>query len=227
MDKLKVYLAKSNRADPNKVSQVRTFLQKFDNITIREFEGGAYSNTMLKDSDLLVVVATNLPVVGESVRLGRGIADQIRDFRRSRTRSSPIDGLYPVFVTGIATRSIQVAKISSLKVINPGGFIHHASGTISNQEQDLRAIIEHAAIDKRSTETLRQLYKAANFGYHYGQNQMSFHDLVNKNKDKSTVYDNTVEQWRYKLIDLETDPLTSLPENITQEEKKKLLIRPK
>jgi hypothetical protein len=51
----KIYLAKSNRANPNLVSKVRETLSKF-NVEIIEYTGGQYSHNSLLQCEELIVV---------------------------------------------------------------------------------------------------------------------------------------------------------------------------
>jgi hypothetical protein len=79
-----IYLAKSNRANPDAVSAVRTLLKRFD-VDIVEFKGGPYSHKPLLDCEMLIVV----PELSddeynddeEYINLGKGLFDQINAFK--------------------------------------------------------------------------------------------------------------------------------------------------
>ena len=94
----KVYLAKSNRANPNKVSKIREHLKKFG-FTVVEFKLSAYSNKPLLECDYLVVVPEskgNDDLEFEIMKemdidtyvspLGRGLYEQISDFIRVKSK---------------------------------------------------------------------------------------------------------------------------------------------
>lgn len=81
----RVYIAKSNRANPNLVSAVRQTLSKFD-VEIVEFTGGAYSHDLLESCEELYVIpdlseAYEDDFVGFwSVSIGKGLYEQIEHF---------------------------------------------------------------------------------------------------------------------------------------------------
>jgi hypothetical protein len=71
---MKVYLAKSNRANPSDLITVRGELKKLEGIEIVEYSGGTYSHDSLSVCDYLVIV----PQSNESpIILGKGLYEQI------------------------------------------------------------------------------------------------------------------------------------------------------
>lgn len=93
----KVYLAKSNKANPNTVSKVRQTLSKFD-IQVVEFTGGTYSNDLLLSCDELIVI----PDISDSYddgyywncNIGKGLYEQIDAFRNKKN----VDGFFIITV---------------------------------------------------------------------------------------------------------------------------------
>jgi hypothetical protein len=78
----KVYLAKSNRANPDVVSSVRQTLSKYD-VEVVEFKGGAYSHKQLLDCDMMVIVpATDTIWREEGIILGKGLYEQLEAFEQ-------------------------------------------------------------------------------------------------------------------------------------------------
>ncbi len=77
--KTKVYLAKSNRSNPDDVSRVRTILSKFD-VDIVEFTGGQYTNEQLLECDYLFVVPELDNLSQDRAVLGKGLHNQVSDF---------------------------------------------------------------------------------------------------------------------------------------------------
>ena len=73
----KVYLAKSNRANPNLVTRVRQALSKFE-IEIVEFTGGQFSHKPMLECEYLVVVPD---LSGEEIVIGKGLFEQIDRFQ--------------------------------------------------------------------------------------------------------------------------------------------------
>ncbi|HEY4065153.1 MAG TPA: hypothetical protein VGM30_24785 [Puia sp.] len=74
----KVYLAKSNRADPDEVAKVRKYLQTLD-CEVKEFQGGKYTNNDLLTSDILLMVGEEVPELDELL-VGKGLYTQLTDF---------------------------------------------------------------------------------------------------------------------------------------------------
>ena len=80
----KVYLAKSNRSNPDVVIRVRQILSKY-NVEVIEFKGGAYSNKQLLTCDYLIIIP-DLSEYEEDehmVTFGRGLYDQLHDFKKA------------------------------------------------------------------------------------------------------------------------------------------------
>jgi hypothetical protein len=75
---VKVYLGKSNRANPDDVQNVRKVLGNFD-VEIVEFTGGQYSHKDLNKCTLLVIVPdlSNYDDDDGEVGVGKGLYEQI------------------------------------------------------------------------------------------------------------------------------------------------------
>lgn len=81
----KVYLAKSNRANPDLVSRVRQMLSKFD-VEIVEHTGGGYTHNLLLSCDELIVIPdlSDFKKTDEELwvtTIGKGLFEQIIQFR--------------------------------------------------------------------------------------------------------------------------------------------------
>lgn len=95
----KIYLAKSNRANPNLVSKVRETLSKF-NVEIIEYTGGQYSHNSLLQCDELIVI----PDISEAFEnmstyshqwlcpIGKGLYEQISMFSKEIFIVTDFDG---------------------------------------------------------------------------------------------------------------------------------------
>jgi hypothetical protein len=78
---MKVYIAKSNNANPDYLIKVRHFLSKFKTIEVFEYLGKKYNNQDLIDSDLLIVIPDLSEGIQDGlVNLGKGLYTQIEDF---------------------------------------------------------------------------------------------------------------------------------------------------
>jgi hypothetical protein len=86
----KVYLAKSNKANPDLVSKVRQAMSKF-NVQIVEFAGGTYSNDLLLSCSELIII----PDISEcyddgyywNCSIGKGLYEQIDAFKAKKNTS--------------------------------------------------------------------------------------------------------------------------------------------
>lgn len=84
----RVYLAKSNRANPNLVSEVRQTLSKFD-IQVVEYTGGNYSNESLLSCDELIIVPDLSTCEHDydnyftTIKIGKGLYEQISVFKNA------------------------------------------------------------------------------------------------------------------------------------------------
>jgi hypothetical protein len=107
-DKSRVYLAKSNRANPNIVSNVRITLNNFD-VDVIEYSGGQYSNVLLS-CDYLVVVpesTPNLTDLSSEISIGKGLYEQIESLLRI---------IKNVFI--ILDENFEVGGVFHLNIIN-------------------------------------------------------------------------------------------------------------
>lgn len=111
---MRIYIAKSNKANPDYLIKVRDFLSKFKSVQILEYKGGSYDNTDLISADLLIVI----PDLSEGIEdnrvvLGKGLYMQIDDFFSNQS----IDGIF--IVTGVD--SSGNLKYSYIDEVNEDG----------------------------------------------------------------------------------------------------------
>ena len=116
MSKPKVYLAKSNKANPNVVSDVRQTLSDYD-VDIVEYTGGTFNHKAMLDCDFLVVV----PVLCESwsedgVTVGKGLYEQLTVWEDNKTS----DG-----VSIILDEDLLVGEIHDINVIDSTDYIEY------------------------------------------------------------------------------------------------------
>lgn len=126
----KVYLAKSNKANPDLVAKTRQILSKF-NIEILEFKGGNYSHDIMLECDMLVVV----PYIDSdgSVIIGKGLFDQMEAFEEV--------GEYVCVISN--PDNFFIKEVKDIDVINRTDYVNHA--IINFQEyggDDLELIFE-------------------------------------------------------------------------------------
>lgn len=109
----KVYLAKSNRANPDVVSRVRQALSKFP-IQIVEYTGGQFSHAPMMECEQLVVVPD---LEDEDVVIGKGLYEQISKFGNN-------NGYEYVFV--ISEEDLTVKDIEQIDVIDYDDYVAFA-----------------------------------------------------------------------------------------------------
>ena len=116
MSKAKVYLAKSNKSNPNVVSRVRQTLSDYD-VEIVEFTGGSYSHKPMVDCDFLVVV----PELSESwcedgVIVGKGLYEQLTAWQDNNSSSDILFILVEIALDVANIYAVLAASISFIWV---------------------------------------------------------------------------------------------------------------
>ena len=109
----KVYLAKSNRANPDVVSRVRQALSKFP-IQIVEYTGGQFSHAPMMECEQLVVVPD---LEDEEIVIGKGLHEQINKFCRDK-------GDEYVFV--ITEEDLTVKEVVEIDIIDSDDYVAFA-----------------------------------------------------------------------------------------------------
>jgi hypothetical protein len=110
----KVYLAKSNRANPDVVSRVRQALSKFP-IQIVEYTGGQFSHAPMMECEQLVVVPD---LDDEEIVIGKGLYEQITKFGRSK-------GYEYIFVIN-DEEDLTFKELNQIDIIDYDDYIAHA-----------------------------------------------------------------------------------------------------
>lgn len=116
MKKMKVYLAKSNRANPDVVARVRQTLSNY-NLEIVEFKGGNYSHKDMLKCDSLVVIPESMN--SDEVSIGKGLYEQITTF--AREKSSYFEDIIVITSEDSGTRVIE-----SLEIYDHDNYVNHA-----------------------------------------------------------------------------------------------------
>jgi hypothetical protein len=109
----KVYLAKSNRANPDVVSRVRQALSKFP-IQIVEYTGGQFSHAPMMECEQLVVVPD---LDEEEVVIGKGLYEQINKFGDCK-------GFEYVFV--LTDEDLSVKDVDDMDVLDYDDYVSYA-----------------------------------------------------------------------------------------------------
>jgi hypothetical protein len=133
----KIYLAKSNRANPNLVSYVRQTLSKFG-LEIVEYTGGLYSHDELKTCDFLVVVPD---LSTDTITLGKGLYEQIQSYVSLYNKSFDEVILITEFSGGV----INTNMIEHIHVRSSTDYINHSWIEVS--DEDYSAPLEDVLMD--------------------------------------------------------------------------------
>jgi hypothetical protein len=127
----KVYLAKSNKANPDLVAKTRQILSKF-NIEIVEFTGGTYSHDKMLECDMLVVV----PFINSNgtVVIGKGLYDQMEAFEET------IGDEYVCVISN--PDNFIIRQVKDIDVINDTDYINYAYVHFMGHGDELELIFE-------------------------------------------------------------------------------------
>mgnify|MGYP007100098570 CR=1 FL=1 len=137
MKKMKVYLAKSNRANPDLVARVRQTLSNY-NLEIVEFKGGTYSHKPLLECDQLVVVPEELGL--ESVNVGKGLMEQIQAFSRKSLHNSDN-------VIFISSENCDTAMIESYHVVDSDDYVNYGLIDLDDDYCSLTDVLDDVVSD--------------------------------------------------------------------------------
>ena len=146
----KVYLAKSNRANPDVVSRVRQALSKFP-IQIVEFTGGQFSHAPMMECEQLVVVPD---LDGEEIVIGKGLYEQISKFGNN-------NGYEYVFV--ISEEELTVRDVEQIDVIDYDDYVAFALIEFSRGKGDK---LVRCFEDIYGVTTTKSLYPSSKTNYY-------------------------------------------------------------
>jgi hypothetical protein len=139
MNKPKVYLAKSNRANPNYVSKVRQMMEEYD-IEIVEFTGGTYNSKDLVECNQLVVIP-EINKSGKVQPLGKGLYTQIFEFSKAKAEQwkTPFDFDYVLF---LADEDFNAYGITLIEIKDTENYVDYASVTTYDEGDNMFMIFE-------------------------------------------------------------------------------------
>ena len=114
----RIYLGKSNRANPNMVSNVRDLVSKY-NIELVEFTGGNYNSSIVKTCNYLIIV----PELSDNsdIIIGKGLYEQITTFCGARKGNKDL-----VFIIPNQTLPLRCGVLKNLAIIDNTNYIKHA-----------------------------------------------------------------------------------------------------
>lgn len=128
----KVYLAKSNKANPDLVSKVRQNLSQFE-VEIVEFTGGTYTHKPLLGCDLLIVVPD---LTNSDIFIGKGLYEQIDTFGNANE--------HILIVTNFNENKIFVDMVDDMWVDDSSDYVHYGFLSVLGEEESLTDTLEDA-----------------------------------------------------------------------------------
>lgn len=160
----KVYLAKSNRADPNEVSAIRELLKTFK-VEIVEYCGGPYSHNQLLECDSLVVVpdSSMYDCMEHFVEVGKGLHNQIDIFLSTVQADN-------IFVVHNSQEHwmIPVSTVLDLEIEDEDNFVRYANLILNDDfgvdPMDTRYVSEESTL----VYHMRELYDEKGCEEYYG-----------------------------------------------------------
>lgn len=139
MKKMKVYLAKSNRANPEVVARVRQTLSNY-NLEIVEFKGGTYSHKPLLECDQMVIVPEEVDVCEDFTTIGKGLYEQIEAFSRKCLHNSDN-------IIVITSDDCGTSMIENTVEIDEDDYVNYAELYLSEDGCSLKEILDDIVRD--------------------------------------------------------------------------------
>lgn len=137
--KTKVYLAKSNRANPNHVIGVRTLLKGFD-IEIVEFTGGKYSHERLLDCEMLIVIPELEAKDSDDyewVPLGKGLHEQILIFGNNNNNCDTL------ILNSYGDNNMCVTTLDDFEVTDREDYVNYSVALLNEDNTNLSDVLEN------------------------------------------------------------------------------------
>jgi hypothetical protein len=187
----KIYLAKSNNANPNILYKVRSILSKF-NVEVVEYSGGSYSHDLLLSCDELIVIPDISKTYNEMfshefyVPLGKGLHDQIDVFKSE----SNLDNIF--IVTEFDDVSVR-GFCYGFNYDYKDGYI------IQIQDEDDYKNYSHILIDKDSALISPWCYELYLKEIHKLKDESWISDCLNESIDNNVKHLKN-EKFKYLLI---------------------------
>ena len=127
----KVYLAKSNRSNPDTVSRVRAMLSKYD-VEVVEFTGGRYTHKPLLACDYLIIVPDLSEAEDYDIPFGKGLVEQYEAFKNQNYTCYKANSA----VINVDNRhSMTVAPIDEIECADPDDYVNYGYAILDGSEE--------------------------------------------------------------------------------------------
>jgi hypothetical protein len=144
----KVYLAKSNRSNPDLVTRVRQILSSYE-VEIVEFTGGKYSHTPLKECKYLVIVPDLSLQIDETIcDIGKGLFEQIEYFTDFQAFAN---------IMIISDNELNIRRFENLEVMDDDDYINYGTLYLSNEFMKLKEACYSVFTSKKNDLVLSEV----------------------------------------------------------------------
>lgn len=149
----KIYLGKSNRANPDHVMLVREALSKFD-VEIVEFKGGTYSHKPLLECDKLIIIPDLNDISDyDTIPLGRGLHEQVEAFNEHAYG-------VPLVVVEVSKHYCTLRAIDDLDFVEDGDYINYSQAILEGEGLSLHDMFyNHYGFSKNSPKKIENSTK--------------------------------------------------------------------
>lgn len=167
----KVYLSKSKAGNINDLYKVKNQLGKYD-VEITEFNGGQYNDSILINSDVLLILPHTIP--GDSdlpIELGRGQYEEFITARSLRKFNKNIH-----FVTYVNDDVMYVDSVDTFGVCNLDWKTKYAVAHLKNEREPLFDANESVKFINKFT--LRESAKEDDCKHSHVKHHLAAHTLI-------------------------------------------------
>jgi hypothetical protein len=120
--KSKIYLAKSNKANPDQLMAVRAMLSRFD-VDVVEYNGGTYSHKPMLECDKLFILPdlSNYDEDEDCVGIGKGLHQQIETWHNQNNQKD--DEVYMIVNPG---DDYYLRKVDDLDMVDGDNYVDYS-----------------------------------------------------------------------------------------------------
>jgi hypothetical protein len=136
-----IYLAKSNRCNPDYLIKVRAILNEYsNNINIFEYNGGPYTHNDLEKCDILLIIPDLSSYNDDdSILLGKGLHEQIVHFNQGK-KNSFTDIL---IVLDVTASNIVITSVTSLDILDDCDYLNYSAAILDEICDSLSDLLEN------------------------------------------------------------------------------------
>jgi len=137
-----IYLAKSNRCNPDYLIKVRAILNEYsNNINIFEYNGGPYTHNDLEKCDILLIIPdlSGYDLDDNCIGLGKGLHEQIVYFNQGKT----YDYVDTLVVIDVTDKYAIVTSIECLELLDDCDYLNYSAAILEDVNGSLSDLLEN------------------------------------------------------------------------------------